>query len=58
MRRESPTQNNFFNLEKRTTNIKSINRLELSDGSITEDSDIILQEMKKILLDTLFFNNE
>ena len=58
MRRESPTQNNFFNLEKRTTNIKSINRLELSDGSITEDPDIILQEMKKILLDTLFFNNE
>ena len=58
MRRESPTQNIFFNLEKRTTNIKSINRLELSDGSITEDPDIILQEMKTILLDTLFFNNE
>ena len=37
----------FFNLEKRTTNIKSINRLDLSDGSITEDPDIILQEMKK-----------
>ena len=36
----------FFNLEKRNSNLKSINRLELSNTSITEDPDAILNEMK------------
>lgn len=36
----------FFNLEKRNGNIKSINRLELSNGEITEDQNDILTEMK------------
>lgn len=37
----------FFGLEKRTSSIKSINRLELSNGSISQNSDVILEEMKR-----------
>ena len=36
----------FFNLEKRTSNIKSINRLQLNNDTITSDQKTILQEMK------------
>ena len=36
----------FFNLEKRNSNLKSINRLELENNTITEDPTLILQEMK------------
>ena len=36
----------FFNLEKRNANIKSINRLELPNGEITEDQTVILKEME------------
>ena len=36
----------FFNIEKRNSNFKSINRLELENNTITEDPILILQEMK------------
>ena len=36
----------FFNLEKRNSNLKSFKILELSNTSITEDPDAILNEMK------------
>ena len=36
----------FFNLEKRTANMKSINRLQLNDGSITQNHESILKEME------------
>ena len=36
----------LFNLEKRNSNLKSINRLELNDNTITEDPKTILNEMK------------
>ena len=36
----------FFNLEKRNSKQKSINRLELSDTNITEDPGAIWNEMK------------
>ena len=36
----------FFNLEKRNSNLKSINRLELNNNTITEDPKTILNEMK------------
>ena len=36
----------FFNLEKRTASIKSINRLRLKNDNITENPDVILNEMK------------
>ena len=37
----------FFNLEKRTSNKKSINRLQLNNDNITIDPKTILQEMKQ-----------
>ena len=37
----------FFNLEKRNSNLKSINRLKLNDNTITEDPKNILNEMKQ-----------
>ena len=40
------TLNIFFNLEKRNANIKSINRLELTNGTISEDQSLILKEME------------
>ena len=36
----------FFNLEKRNSNLKSINRLKLNDNTITEDPKTISNEMK------------
>ena len=36
----------FYNLEKRTANLKTISRLELSNNTITEDPITILDEMK------------
>ena len=36
----------FLNLEKRNSNLKSINRLELNDNTITEDPQTILNEIK------------
>lgn len=35
----------FFNLEKRNANMKSINRLQLSNGSITQEPKLIMSEM-------------
>ncbi len=39
--------NYFFNLEKRQANNKTINRLKLEDGSITDDINIILEKQKE-----------
>ena len=36
----------FFNHEKRHSNLKSINRLELRNNTITEDLALIFQEME------------
>ena len=36
----------FFNLEKRTSNMKSINRLQITGDIITDNPERILQEMK------------
>ena len=41
----------FYNLEKRNGNIKSINRLELSNSIVTEDQNEILLQMKKYYAD-------
>ena len=45
----------FFNLEKRTSNIKSINRLQLANDTITMEPKTILLEMKHFY-QTLFTN--
>ena len=45
----------FFNLEKRTSNIKSINRLQLPNDTITMEPKTILLEMKHFY-QTLFTN--
>ena len=47
----------FFNLEKRNSNLKYINKLELSNTNITEDSDAILNEMKMYYKKTLQEND-